>query len=182
MPRDLPIGNGSLLVNFDADYNLRDIYFPFVGAENHAVGHPFRFGVWADGQFRWMGRDWKKTLDYDGNTLVTKVVAENQDLGLRLVCYDAVDFHENLLVRKVRVENLRKDIREVKLFWHFDFHLYGNEVGDTALYDPRGKCVIHYKDMRYFLIGGSTEETSGIDEYATGRHRIRLKVRTVSPF
>ena len=28
MPKDLPISNGNLLLNFDADYRLRDIYFP----------------------------------------------------------------------------------------------------------------------------------------------------------
>ena len=31
MPRDIPVGNGSLLVNFDADYALRDLYWPHVG-------------------------------------------------------------------------------------------------------------------------------------------------------
>lgn len=34
MPRDIPEGNGSLLVTFDEDYFLRDIYFPQVGKEN----------------------------------------------------------------------------------------------------------------------------------------------------
>jgi len=43
MPRDLPIGNGHLLVNFDETYHLRDIYFPHVGSENHSAGH--RFGL-----------------------------------------------------------------------------------------------------------------------------------------
>jgi len=45
MPRDIPVGNGSLLVNFDSEYSLRDIYYPYVGKENHAVGCPFRMGV-----------------------------------------------------------------------------------------------------------------------------------------
>ena len=53
MPRDLPLGNGSLLVAFDQSYQIRDLYWPHVGQENHALGHPFRTGVWADGQFRW---------------------------------------------------------------------------------------------------------------------------------
>ncbi len=35
MPRDIPIGNGSLLVNFDQHYQLRDLYWPHVGQENH---------------------------------------------------------------------------------------------------------------------------------------------------
>ena len=51
MPRDLPIGNERLLVNFDADYVLRDFYYPNVGKENHAAGFPFRFGLFVDGRF-----------------------------------------------------------------------------------------------------------------------------------
>ncbi len=35
MPRDLPLGNGKLLVNFDKHYNLRDVYWPHVGQELH---------------------------------------------------------------------------------------------------------------------------------------------------
>ena len=38
MPRDIPVGNGNLLVTFDAQYQLRDIYFPFVGMEDHTAG------------------------------------------------------------------------------------------------------------------------------------------------
>ena len=38
MPRDLPIDNGKLLINFDRDYQLRDIYYPHLGRENHADG------------------------------------------------------------------------------------------------------------------------------------------------
>ena len=55
MPRDLPLGNGTLLVTFDRLYQLRDVYFPFVGQEDHTVGGPCLFGVWADGQFSWSG-------------------------------------------------------------------------------------------------------------------------------
>lgn len=53
MPRDLPLGNGRLLITFDREYHIRDLYYPRVGGENHASGHPFRFGVWADGEFGW---------------------------------------------------------------------------------------------------------------------------------
>jgi len=40
MTRDTPIGNGSLLANFDGQYHIRDIYFPHVGDENHTMGTP----------------------------------------------------------------------------------------------------------------------------------------------
>jgi hypothetical protein len=71
MPRDLPIGNGHLLINFDADFRIRDIYYPFVGKENHAGGHPFRFGVMVDKDFRWVGRaeGWQIELAYEPGRL-----------------------------------------------------------------------------------------------------------------
>ena len=48
MPRDIPVGNGRLLVTFDHQYQIRDLFFPHVGQENHGGGAPFRFGVYAD--------------------------------------------------------------------------------------------------------------------------------------
>ena len=62
MPKDIPVSNGNLLVNFDLDYRIRDLYFPLIGQENHSQGHPFRFGVWVDGDFSWVGPDWHKEL------------------------------------------------------------------------------------------------------------------------
>ena len=35
MPRDIPVGNGKLLVCFDKNYRIRDLYYPHVGQENH---------------------------------------------------------------------------------------------------------------------------------------------------
>ena len=48
MPRDIPVGNGRMLVTFDQHYQIRDLYFPHVGQENHAGGGPCRFGIYAD--------------------------------------------------------------------------------------------------------------------------------------
>ena len=70
--RDIPVGNGSLLVNFDDKYQIRDIYFPHVGQENHSEGFPFRFGIWVDGTFSWIFADeWTRTLRYVDNAPVT---------------------------------------------------------------------------------------------------------------
>src|SRR4030067_449089 len=74
MPRDLPLGNGQMLVAFDQSYQIRDLYWPHVGQENHAMGHPFRTGVWVDGEFRWLDDShWEHALRYSHETLVTEV-------------------------------------------------------------------------------------------------------------
>lgn len=173
MPRDLPVGNGSLLVNFDAAYQLRDIYWPYVGQENHTAGHPSRFGVWVEGQFRWSDdAGWQRSLRYLPNTLVTEVTLTHPDLGLTLVCHDAVDFHENLYLRQVTVENHTETAREVRLFFALDLHINGTEVGDSAYYEPERLAVYHYKGKRWFMINAAHEEDGGwrlgIDQWAVG--------------
>ena len=39
MPRDIPVGNGDLLITFDRVYRVRDLYFPNVGRHNHTTIH-----------------------------------------------------------------------------------------------------------------------------------------------
>ncbi len=168
MPRDLPLSNGSLLLGFDRTYQIRDLFYPTVGGENHAVNFPFRFGIWVDGQFSWVGAAWELDLDYQDDTLVTRIAARHDGLGLLLACRDAVDFHENVYIRRVTILNQRPVRREVRLFFHHDFRIGGNDIGDTALYDPRLRCVIHYKRQRYFLTNLSVRGLAGVEQYATG--------------
>src|SRR3954452_615237 len=105
--RDIPVGNGQLLVTFDAAYQIRDVYFPHVGQENHTEGYPFRFGVWVDGEFSWVfSDDWRRVLRYLPESLVTDVTLTNQTLGIEIVCNDTVASHENIFLRRVRISNL----------------------------------------------------------------------------
>src|SRR5579875_3029704 len=153
MPRDLPLGNGKLLVNFDRSYQMRDLFFPHVGMENHLTGHPCRFGVWVDGVFSWVGDDrWRRTLIYEPDATVTAVRLECDNPRIAIRVTDVVDFAVNLMVRKFVVE--RGSGRDVRLFLHHDFHIYGHPIGDTALYRPDLRAIVHYKDARYFLVGG----------------------------
>ncbi len=173
MPRDIPVGNGSLLVNFDADYALRDLYWPHVGQENHTIGHPCRFGVWADGKFSWVSdAGWQRALDYVHDTLVTEVTLKHPDLNLELVCNDVVDFHEDLYLRRVVVHNRANRERKVRLFFALDLHISSYEVGDSAYYEPNRSAVIHYKGQRWFLIDAAKEQPGGwefgVDQWAVG--------------
>jgi GH15 family glucan-1,4-alpha-glucosidase len=165
MPRNLPIGNGSLLVAFDAHYQLADFYFPRVGMENHATAK-FRFGVWCDGALHPVDDvPWQRTLEYLRDTLVTDVQLQNDAIGLRIRCYDAVDPDSCVYVRKIVVKNLRDEARDVKLFLHHDFGMYGNRIGDTVMFDPASNAIIQYKARRYVLI----DCDRGVTEYACGR-------------
>ncbi len=168
MPRDIPVGNGNLLVAFDKDYNLRELYFPHVGEESHTKGAPSRLGVWVNGFFSWVGPDWRIKLDYLDETLVTRVELFHPDLNIRIVANDLVDFHENVYLKKLTVENLSNEDQEIRLFLAHDFQILGNDIGDTAVYRPEVKGLLHYKGERHFLIGGFANKKSGIDFFATG--------------
>lgn len=168
MPRDIPVGNGRLLVTFDERYQIRDIYFPHVGRENHTEGHACRFGVWVDNLFAWVGGSaWQRDLLYEKDTLVTNVRLTCTELALEIIAHDAVDFYENIFVRHLRVRNLSDKPREVRLFFHQDFYISESEIGDTAYFDPDLKALIHYKGARYFLV--ATDSPEGVETFATGR-------------
>jgi oligosaccharide amylase len=168
MPRDIPVGNGSLLITFDSDYCLRDIYFPCAGKENHTDGHKFRLGIWVDGVFEWITAAWNLRLDYLTDTLVTHVTAINEGLNISLHFNDLVDYRENIYIKKILLKNLSKKDREIRIFFHHDFHILETPTGDTAYYDPDERAIIHYKSDRYFLISGIREGKQKIDQYATG--------------
>lgn len=169
MPKDIPVSNGTFLLNFDSDYQIRDIYFPYIGQENHSSGQPFRFGVWADGQYSWMGPEWKKDLRYHDESLVTNVTLRNDALGLELKCSDVVDLDLNVYVKKIEVTNLQNKARQVRLFFTHDFSLYGNDIGGTAYFDPRSCSIIHYKVHRYFLISCWAHGQWGVKYFNCGR-------------
>jgi glucoamylase len=172
MPRDLPLSNGTLLVAFDLAHRISDVYFPHVGMENHAVGHPFRVGVWVEGRFAWLDEAWSPVRRYAEATMATEVAATHQALGVALHFTDAVDFYENVLVRRVRVTNLRTAPREIRIFFHYDFHLKENDVGDTALYSPETGALLHYKDDRYFLLNCAVGGVVGVPQYACGQKEV----------
>lgn len=179
MPRDIPVGNGQMLVTFDAQYRIRDLYYPHVGQENH-VGGPCRFGVWAQlpeaqtaGDRRrqrvfWTDDGWDITTGYEPDTLATKVTLKHDALDLELRCCDVVDFHRPVLVRRIQVHNHADRDREVRLFHHQDFFMYGTRVGDTAYFDPQLRCLIHYRAKRYLMACFYLDGDQQTDEYATG--------------
>lgn len=173
MPRDIPVGNGDLLITFDRLYRIRDIYFPSVGQHNHTDGHVQRFGVWADGQFAWIeDPSWDRRLRYRPDTLVTDVRLINERLGLEIVCSDAVDASDPVYFRKMIVRDLLGRRRDVRIFFHFDPSIRGSSVGDTANYDPATNAVVFYKDDSYFLLNACDEHKCGIDHWAIGTKRL----------
>ncbi|MGN6625252.1 MAG: glycoside hydrolase family 15 protein [Tepidisphaeraceae bacterium] len=175
MPRDIPIGNGRLLLTFDQRYQLRDVYFPHVGQENHAGNGPCRFGIHTtipgteQGQLAWtQDPAWTIHQRYLRDTLTTSVQLDHAGLQTSLYCNDVVDFHRPVYVRKIKVKNLHDTDRVVSLMHHQDFNMWGQKVGDTAYYDPELRSIVHYRGKRYILCSFFDGSEQRIDEYACG--------------
>ncbi len=181
MPRDLPLANGRLLINFDSSYFIRDVYYPHVGMENQTLGKLNRFGLWVDGQFSWLDNpEWQRDLAYEEDTLVTDVHLTNDRLQTQLHCHDAVDFDRDVYVRRIDVENRAGKEREFRIFFHHNFHIMGAEVGDTAYFDPRHRALVHYKGKRWFMANVAHEHVArdGFDGFATGSKEVDGKEGT----
>ncbi|XAL99724.1 glycoside hydrolase family 15 protein [Phycisphaeraceae bacterium D3-23] len=182
MPRNIPVGNGQMLVAFDDQYQIRDLYFPFVGQENQVDERPCKFGVWGKlpaerlknknerrrSHVYWSDSGWDRSLKYRPDTLATDVEMTCDDLMVQLRCSDVVDYHRPVMVRRIEVANQSDEEREVRLLHHHNFHLYGTDVGDTAYYDPQLKCMIHYRKERYIMCGFYLDSEQRTDQYATG--------------
>ncbi len=182
MPRDIPVGNGQMLVCFDQHYQIRDLYYPHVGQENHAQGGPCRLGVWANlpatgnqsqpdrrrRRLYWSHQNWRIQLGFLPDTMATNVVMTHDDLRLELRCSDVVDFHRTILVRRIEVINLHDSERVVHLYHHNNFAVAGTRIGDTVYFDPMLRCLIHYQGQRYLMFGWYVDGELRMDEFATG--------------
>ena len=169
MPRSLVVSNGSLLINFDLHYTVRDIYYPHVGLDNHSVGCTSRTGVWAAGKFAWLSDpEWQKRIAYEPDTLVTNVAATHPGLELTLAFHDAVDLSHNIFLRQVDVTNHSNVPKEVRLFFHYDLQICGTDIGGTFYYHPVLKALVAFKGRHYFLASGKAGTRLGIEHWSTG--------------
>lgn len=170
MPRALVLGNGNILVGIDQLARVRDIYFPYVGLENHLVGkYAHRIGVWEKGLgLSWLddGR-WEISIDMEAETLVGRIKADSAAMDICLNISDIVYNEKNIFLRRLRVKNLSERERTIKVFFHHEFEIYESHRGDTAFYDPYRKVIIHYKGRRVFVINAHSRKDS-FDDYSIG--------------
>ena len=169
MPRSLVLGNGNVLVGFDAGYTVRDLYFPRVGESNHTMGNPCRTGFFIDGKFAWVDDSaWERQLGYAQDSLVSDVTMKHSRLGVTVKFGDYVDLARNWFIRNVTVTS-PAGFKTGRIFFHYDWYIEGSDIGNTVLFDPRHRGVIAYKGNRYFMIGGSAGPEFGVTTWANGK-------------
>ncbi len=178
MAKSLAFGNGSVLITVDHFARVRDIYFPYVGLENH-VGAPYahRLGVWIEGQFSWTD-DGSWVINMRADTAYTGITtAYSPRLGVELSFTDVLYNEKNIFIRKVKVHNKVDRPREIRIFFNHQFAIYHSPDADTALFDPLTHTIIHYEGRRAFLMNARSDER-GFDDFSVGIFQLEGKEGT----
>ena len=144
--RVLSVGNGKLLVNLDEFGRIIDLYYPYVGMENHTNGKPVRQYIFTDRLYQDV--EWKVNVSYLNNTNIGETKADI-DSKLSLLSYDFTDLYEPIFYRIIKVYNRSTEVVKAKLLFLFDLDLYSSPYGDTAFFDPETNSIVHYKSKRY---------------------------------
>ncbi len=176
MPRHLALGNGNMMVCLDEHAFVRDLYFPYIGLENHISGHSrHRIGVWVDGTLKWLSDpSWKVSVESADDALAGKTIARNEQLQVELEISDTIYNEKNVFLRRCITRNLSDQKRTIKVFFAHEFEISGAHSGDTAYFDPRNHVIVHYSGKRVFAIGGRCNDRP-FDDYTTGVFNIEGK-------
>jgi oligosaccharide amylase len=173
MAKSLVLGNGEMLVGLDQQGQVQDLYFPYVGLENHVSRYFLhRLGVKADDSFSWLSEGgWSVQVSCHENTFAGHTRAVHEGLGVALEFTDVVYNEKNILVRRVMVRNLQDRKRTIKIFFGHEFQISESWRGDTGYYDPRCSAIVHYKGKRAFLINAQ-HDNKPFDDYSVGIFKI----------
>lgn len=179
MSRPIVLSNGELHVGLNNYGLVHDLYFPYVGLENHAADNSLRhhIGVWVDGELSWLDDStWTTEFSYPHNALIGHTVAKNEKFGITIEFDDLVDSEYSALLRNIHIISDHNTKRDIRLFMHQAF-IIGDSLSntDTAQYLPNDHAMLHYRGRRAFIISGQIQSGEWFDQYTCGLFGIEGK-------
>lgn len=178
MTRPLLLSNGRLHVGINLFGMVHDLYFPYVGHENHAAAQNMRhkIGVWIDGKFSWLDDgSWKFTMQYDPHGMIGHTSAHNTELQITLEFTDWVDCDWDVFLRNIHVVNGAHKAREIRLFLHQMLLISNSLNRDTVQYLPEQSAILHYKGRRAFVVGGKDASGATFTQFSVGLFELEGK-------
>ncbi len=169
MARSMVLGNGKTLVCLDKFGQVRDLYFPYVGQENHiGPNQMHKIGVFADGKIHWVDNgDWQVDIGFERSSMVSNVRAVNNKAKLTIQTKDIIYNETNIFLRKITLTNNDGRARNLKIFLNQQFKIGDTNHADTAYFSSTIESIIHYKGRRVFLVGGVCDDKP-FDDYSIG--------------
>lgn len=170
MGKSICYGNSNSLIGLDKFGQIHDLYYPYIGLENHLMGnYTHKIGVWVDNKFSWFDDgSWQILINFEKDTMIGKVTATNTNLHLKIEFTDCLYDQKDVFIRLISVQNLATNKRQIKLFINQQFEISESFRGDTAIYDHDQKCILHYKGERFFMINAQNQKGESFDDYSIG--------------
>lgn len=181
MARPILLSNGRLHVGINLFGMVHDLYYPYVGLENHARAENMRhrIGIWVEGEFSWLDDgNWQFAMDYAPHAQIGHITASHAKLGVTLEFLDCVSSDDDVFVRNIQVINASDKAREIRLFLHQVFMISTALTGDTAQYLPGDHAILHFKGPRHFVISGQDRDGQPFDQHSLGEFNINGKEGT----
>ena len=180
MARDIMLSNGDLTVGLDSYGQVATLRYPDHSSNNHvgsgALHH--KIGVYSENAVHWLDDGaWKVKQAYYPGRLISRTIANNLWLDIRLEIQDYVDSELDILVRNIHVVNLSGRERRAKLFLHQSFVIDDNPNNvNTAQYLPADTVsglsipsITHYYGDKAFVISGQCcNRSDGFTEFSIG--------------
>lgn len=180
MTKYMMLGNGDLTASLDVNGQVQELFFPSVDSGNHVGSNSLhhKIGIYSEGAIHWLDDGaWRIRQLYYPGRLISRSIADNHWLDIRLEIQDFVDSELNVLARNIQVINLSGRQRQIKLFLHQSF-IMGNNLAhySTAQYLPAGSIrglaqptITHYDRNNAFIIAGNCcQGQRSFAEYSIG--------------
>ena len=180
MARQILLSNGDLVAGLDSYGQVQELYYPNTSSGNHVGNGSLRhkIGVYCENAVHWLDDGaWKVQQAYYPGRLISRTIANNLWLDMRLEIQDYVDSELDVLVRNIHVVNLSRRSRQVKLFLHQGFVINNNPRGvGTAQYMPANvvkglslPTLLHYySDTAFAVSGQCCNNADGFTEFSIG--------------
>jgi GH15 family glucan-1,4-alpha-glucosidase len=172
MAKSLILANGTIFVGLNQNGFVSDFFYPYVGVENHVRGSAHKIGVWMNGYLSWLDSgEWNIEIDLDKNTFVGVMKCYHKHTNLELIFRNVVYNEKNIFIRHVEVINHTEETKDIKIFFHQVFCIYGTSQEDTAYYDPIKNAIIHYEGRRVFFVYAEASDVA-FNDYSIGLYGI----------
>ena len=180
MARDIMLSNGDLTVGLDSYGQVATLRYPDHSSNNHVGSGTLhhKIGVYSENAVHWLDDGaWKVKQAYYPGRLISRTIANNLWLDIRLEIQDYVDSELDILVRNIHVVNLSGRERHAKLFLHQSFVIDDNPNNvNTAQYLPADTVsglsipsITHYYGDKAFVISGQCcNRSDGFTEFSIG--------------
>lgn len=178
--RDIMLSNGDLTVGLDSYGQVATLRYPDHSSNNHVGSGTLhhKIGVYSENAVHWLDDGaWKVKQAYYPGRLISRTIANNLWLDIRLEIQDYVDSELDILVRNIHVVNLSGRERRAKLFLHQSFVIDDNPNNvNTAQYLPADTVsglsipsITHYYGDKAFVISGQCcNRSDGFTEFSIG--------------